>query len=177
MNTVHNFKDSLALSHQYADAPWWEPVYRKAFPAFAGMNCVRYDGPGQRSGIDRVILLSSGKTISVDEKVRSEDWPDFILELWSDRDKRKKGWIQKELLCDYIAYAFIPSKTCFLLPFQQLRLAWRNNHCEWYRKAIKRIEGFRIVDADNGWYITQSVAVPQSVLMSAIQRAMIVGWE
>jgi len=29
---VHRFSESLALSNAYADAEWWIPIYRQAFP-------------------------------------------------------------------------------------------------------------------------------------------------
>ena len=51
-----------------------------------------------------------------DEKVRAEDWPDILLEQWSDEDRRAPGWVQKPLACDYIAYSFAPSGVCYLLP-------------------------------------------------------------
>src|SRR5690606_18143943 len=108
----HNFAESLARSEQQADAPWWEQVYRNAFPDFAGMVCVRKDGWAQRGGIDRVITLESGKTVTVDEKVRAESWPDILWEFWSDHQRKLKGWCAKAMACDYVAYAFVPTQVC-----------------------------------------------------------------
>ena len=62
---------------------WWTDVYRGAFPDLLSMTNVRKDGWAQRGGIDRVLTLSSGKTITVDEKVREKVWPDILLERWS----------------------------------------------------------------------------------------------
>lgn len=166
---VHEFQQSLKLSHRYANAPWWEEVYRAAFPAFSSMVCVRADGWAQRGGIDRVITLSSGKTISVDEKVRTEDWPDFALERWSDRARQTPGWVQKDLACDFIAYAFIPSQTCYLLPFLQLRRAWIEFGKKW-------IEQYPIIHARNPNYETESVCVPIEVVLDALVDAMRVRW-
>ena len=172
----HNFSESLAKSHRQADAPWWEKVYREAFPAFAGMVCVRDDGWAQRGGIDRVITLSSGRTVTVDEKVREKDWPDILWEYWSDKAKKKRGWCAKDLACDYIAYAFVPSQTCYLLPTLQVRKAWRMFGKDWCEKANKNQDGFRIVDAPNATYITRCVAVPIDVSLSAITEALTVRW-
>jgi hypothetical protein len=36
--------------------------------------------------------------------------PDFLLEYWSDYERRSPGWIEKDLACDFIAYAFVPSR-------------------------------------------------------------------
>lgn len=159
--TVHNFDQSLALSNEYVDAAWWHDVYRRAFPDLRSAVSVRADGWAQRGGIDRVLTLASGKTLSVDEKVRAEDWPDILLEYWSDRDRKTPGWVAKDLACDFIAYAFVPSQTCYLLPFQTLRSAWRAHHR---------------VEAVNSRYVTVSVAVPIAELMAALSDALRVSW-
>lgn len=165
----HDFQKSLKRSQQMAGAPWWFEVYREAFPNLESAVNVREDGWAQRAGIDRVLTLSSGKTLTVDEKVRERDWPDIALEYWSDFERRTPGWIAKELATDYLAYAFIPSRVCYLFPFQTLRAAWRENHADWVR-CHKRIE------ADNGNYTTMSVAVPIPELMKALTDAMRVTW-
>lgn len=166
---THNFADSLALSHAQADAPWWTDVYRKAFPDLRSAVCVRDDGWAQRGGIDRVLTLASGKTLTVDEKVRTEDWPDILLEYWSDEGRKIKGWVAKDLACDFIAYAMVPSQTCYLLPFQTLRASWRARCRDWVARH-KRVE------ARNNGYVTVSVAVPTVELLDAIRDAMTVSW-
>src|SRR5689334_9101367 len=141
---VHDFAASLKLSASFSEAPWWEDVYRSFFPNFASMVNVREDGWAQRGGIDRVITLRSGKTVSVDEKVRTGEWHDVLLERWSDRDRRIPGWIQKDLACDFIAYSFIQSQRCYLLPFAALRRAWILHGREWIDRAEAKIDGFTI---------------------------------
>lgn len=170
----HNFAESLALSHEHEGAPWWADVYRTAFPTMQAMVSVRNDGWAQRGGIDRVLTLGCGRTIRVDEKVRAKDWPDILVEYWSDYDRRVKGWAGKDLACDYIAYAFIPSQTCYLLPFHMLRSAFRKNSRAWWDK-------YRHVAAKNNsnghQYTTMSVAVPIDVLMDDLRDAMLVRWK
>lgn len=173
---VHDFHQSVDLSRQYASAPWWEKVYKRAFPSFASMIYVNDDGWAQRGGIDRVVTLKSGKTLYVDEKVRTEDWPDFLLERWSDKDRQTPGWAKKDLACDYIAYAFIPSATCYLLPFQQVRLAVSTYGQQWLKKAEAKYYGYRVVEAKNNGYITESIAVPREVLLDALLDVMTVHW-
>ena len=167
--TVHNFKDSLALSERYTDAPWWGQVYRKAFPDFVRMATIEGPSPEQRAGIDRRIFLHSGKVLEVDEKVRAQDWPDFLLEYQSAAEYNTPGWIVKPLLCDYIAYAYVPSHTCFLLPVQELQRAWREHGQRWIVKH-------RRVEAKNEGYTTVSVAVPRDVVWAALKDAMKIVW-
>lgn len=173
---LHDFATSLALSHEQEDAPWWPEVYRKAFHGFHSMMSVRQDGWAQRAGIDRVVQLKSGKTVKIDEKVRAKDWGDIALERWSDRKKRTPGWIQKDLDCDFIAYAFIPSQRCYLLPFLTLRKAWILEGRRWCELADSELGGFRVVLAENHGYTTESIAVPTDVLLATIQQAMVISW-
>lgn len=168
--TLHSFADSLAWSESYSDAPWWLEVYRRAFPNLASMVRVRDDGWAQRGGIDRVLQLKCGRTYTVDEKVRAKDWPDFALERWSDTAKQKPGWIQKPLACDFIAYAFVPSQTCYLLPVPTLQRAWRLFGRKW-------ADAYGEIKAPNSGYVTTSVCVPRDVLMRSLSDAMVVHWK
>lgn len=166
---LHSFTESLQKSHEQADAPWWLEVYREAFPSLMSSVCVRDDGWAQRGGIDRVLTLKCGRTVTVDEKVRYTDYPDILLEVWSDEARKVRGWVAKDLACDFIAYAFVPSQTCYLIPFLNLRAAWRKNRLAW-------MKAHRHVRAQNAGYVTLSVAVPIDELMTALSDAMRVSW-
>ena len=167
MRPVHDFRASLALSQSHADAPWWLDLYRIAFPTLLSAVSVRDDGWAQRGGIDRVLTLACGRTYTVDEKVRSQDWPDVLLEQWSDEARRSPGWVQKPLACDFIAYAFAPSRRCYLLPVAPLHRAWRMRGRGW-------IECYGQRRAQNTGWVSASVPVPVDVLMSAMIDAMLV---
>ena len=163
---VHQFADSLAMSERFAEAPFWQDTYRRAFPTMVSAVSVRQDGWAQRGGIDRVITLASGRVYTVDEKVRSHDWPDILLERWSDEARGSPGWVQKPLACDFIAYAFAPSRRCYLLPVAPLQRAWRLNGREWIERYGER-------RALNPGYCSASVPVPIAALMQAIAAAMV----
>ena len=166
---LHNFQESLKRSQAHAEAGWWLEVYRAAFPDLESAVCVRDDGWAQRGGVDRVLTLSSGKTLTVDEKVRSTEYDDILLEYWSDEKRRVRGWVAKDLACDFIAYAFEKSGRCYLLPFQSLRRAWRLNGRDW-------VNTYRRVEARNPGYVTVSVPVPTVELLNAVRDAMLVHW-
>jgi hypothetical protein len=173
--TVHHMQESLLVAKAWAAAPWWERVYRDAFPSFEGMVAIDNNGSGQRDGIDRQIVLTNGRTIAVDEKVRQIDYDDFCLEYWSVYPKngtgeKVRGWIAKDLRSDYVAYAFAASGRCYLLPFQQLRAAWGEHGRQWVR-ACRRVE------ADNGRYLTVSVAVPIQMVLDAVRDVMLIRFE
>lgn len=176
MSAVHDFKDSLARSQSYSNASWWIDTYRKAFPTLCSCVEVRNDGWAQRAGIDRVLTLGCGKVVKVDEKVRETDYGDILLEYWSNFERRVHGWVNKPLDCDFIAYAIVPTETCYLLPTLLLQKAWRENGRDWCELGIKHAEGFRKVVAKNEGYETHSVAVPVDRLMSGITGAISVKW-
>lgn len=143
----------------------WGEIYRKAFPTMQEMINHRQDGDHQRQGIDRSIILRNSKQILIDEKIRFKAYDDILLEVWSDKARRKPGWVAKDLLCDYIAYAVAPLNVCYLLPVPQLRLAWRKNGERWFRDNFKP-------EAQNDGWITQSVVVPAAELMREINNAL-----
>lgn len=177
-----DFGDDLAASQAWAEAPWWAEVYRKAFPSVAAMVNTHGAGWGQNGGIDRVLTLNSGKTLLVDEKVRQKDYGDIALEFAHlyDSGQRKDGWINKDQACDFIAYAFIPSQRCYLLPFHTLRRAWAVMGRYWHQQATTRTAGFYIAKSPNSYrgsrWWSHSVCVPIPVLMSAMSDAMLVRW-
>jgi hypothetical protein len=165
---VHDFRASLALSESYSNAPWWLDLYRQAFPSLISAVSVRADGWAQRGGIDRVLTLGCGRVYTVDEKVRTRDWPDVLLEQWSDEERRSPGWVQKPLACDFIAYAFAPSRRCYLLPVAPLQRAWRLFGRRWLDRYGQR-------RARNPGYVSASVPVPIGELMRGMVAAMLLG--
>jgi len=179
---IHNFNDSLAISHEHAKAWWWTPIYSQSFRDFAGMGYMTEDGWPQRHGVDRVIWLQSGKMIAVEEKVRLENYNDVLLEIWSvwheDKTKRTKGWATRDdLVCHYLTYVIIPSQQYFLFPFPQLRQAVRANGKEWRKKAKARCDGFYVKESPNEGYITKNLIVPTDVILSAVKGTIVGRWE
>lgn len=164
---AHDFKTQLAWSEKASTEPFWDAVYRKAFPNLVNhMQCTG-DTSSQRQGVDRVIHLSNSKTLYVDEKKRQQVWPDILLEYISVDRTNAPGWIEKDLTIDFLAYAFMPTLQCFLLPWPTLRLAWQQNKAEW-------LETFKLIPAKNPAYTTWSVAIPRKILFRAMWGATLI---
>ena len=166
---IHDFKECLERSNNYSNEPWWEGVYKNAFPTMKEMVNIPDDGWAQRAGIDRILILNSGKTLYIDEKVRESSYNDILLEYWSSIESKIPGWIAKDLATDFIAYVFKPTKKCYMLPFQLLRLSWKKNHREW-------VKNHRIVEAKNKNYTTVSVCVPIEILLESIKKSILIEW-
>lgn len=195
---THDFGEQLDFSHGLSDAPWWETVYRRAFgDMYRSMVDLRQDGWHQRAGRDRAIVLSTGRTLYVDEKGRREEWPDVLVEIWSQYPKKPKqrtyprtpgaveGWSRKPLDCDYLAYAFVPSEVCHLFPFLGVRSAVVKHGAAWSKEAASNFEarqnggraaGVQWVVAPNRSYDTVSLAVPVRRLWEAVADTLTVSW-
>lgn len=174
--TFHDFDQCLAFSHAGSDMPFWEKVYRKAFPTMQSMHDHREDGFHQREGIDRTILLPGAKLLYIDEKLRGKNkrtgkiYEDIALEEWSDEARRKPGWTQKPLRADYIAYAIAPLGKCYLLPVPQLQKAWLDNRVYWKAQYWQ-------IRAPNNGYVTVSYGIPVSILFKALGQCLRVDFD
>jgi hypothetical protein len=167
MTTVHDFKQKLAESQAASLEPFWNAVYQRAFPGLVNHMPCPGDVLSQRMGIDRLIMLETGRIIRIDEKKRDRVYPDILLEYLSNDRTGAPGWIEKPLLIDYLAYAFMPSHTVYLFDWLMLRRAWIHYRTEWKAKYYK-------VRAQNVGYVTESVAVPIKVVRDAVQAATII---
>lgn len=164
---VHDFKTSLEYSEIASDEEFWSSIYRKAFPNMVNHMTAFGDTESQRQGIDRVIILSNGKILKIDEKKRKKDYGDILLEYISNDQTGALGWIEKDLSIDYLAYAFMPSEKVYLFPWLMLRRSWLHYKDEW-------ISTYPYISADNLTYNTISVAVPIDTLLSAVKIASII---
>lgn len=170
---VHNFKKSLKRSHMAASLPLWRECYHQAFYPDAHIEDVpmhdhRQDGPHQRQGIDRSVILPNGQPIWIDEKVRWRNeitgivYRDIALEEFSSIERKSPGWVVKSLFAHYIAYAIAPLGQCWLLPVLQLQQAWLRNSGIWKKAYPHPIRAL-----NDGW-VTLSWRIPPDVLMKAI---------
>lgn len=162
---MNNFKEDLAFSHAAEDLDLWPKIYHEAFPGLQSISNAREDGELQRHGIDRTLVLSNGKALYIDEKVRRKDYGDILLEFISNDRRKTKGWVEKPLFCNYIAYAIIPSRMCYLLPVEPLQAAWKKNKVAWLNSFGER-------KARNSGYNTLNCPVPIKDLFMAIGQAL-----
>lgn len=184
MTTIHDFNEQLRWSEAAGYEPFWDAVYKKAFPNIVNHMMTSGNTLGQRMGVDRVLYLSNNMTIAVDEKKRKGTYTDVLLEYISVDTTGAPGWMEKDLAIDYLAYAFIPTKQCYLYPWPLLRRVWLRYRDEWIAAGENKIDGFVKVPGYNKKYTTWSVAVPMKVLHSALRNSIIIdvstelsGWQ
>lgn len=165
--TVHNFDERNTWSLAAGDERFWAAVYTKAFPSLVQCEAIT-DLKLQLLGVDRLLTLGNGIALTVDEKKRDRfDTGDILLEYEHRGGYNKPGWIEKEATIDYLAYAFIPSKRCYLFDWRMLRRAWCHYKDTWLVR-------YNHVPAKNRTYTTWSLAVPVDVLYTAVRTASII---
>ncbi len=169
---VFNFDVDLARSQRQACDPMWREVYAQAFPRFQSMEYV-IDIDGQRSGTDRLVTLAGGSVVRIEEKTDYTAYYNIFIEMWSDAERGVPGWIGRPLECDYIAYAFIERRQCYLLPYHALRRAYFLNARQW-------IKDYKIRDIPNVCngrrWTTKGIPVRIDRLRHDMNRALVVEW-
>jgi len=175
VSKINDFKKDLAYSCEKSSEVFWDSFYHKAFPDMLFAREVPDNCQGQKFGIDRVVYLRSGKTIFIDEKKRRKSYGDILLEYKSNSNAAvNNGWMNKDLLIDYIAYAFIPDKKVYLLDWCNLKRVWFENGSKWFKNALSGVDGFKHVKAQNASYKTLSIAVPIKILINKLMHPIIV---
>lgn len=160
---INYFDKDLEYSLEQRECEMFDTFYHRIFPDLVDIELVT-DKALQKKGIDKILHLSNGQKIAVDEKKRRSDYGDILIELWSVYEHKVRGWLFTSH-CHYIVYAIMPTKKAYLLPTILLRQAWRHNELSW-RKEYPEIK------AHNPNYTTISIAIPPNVLLPAIQREM-----
>jgi hypothetical protein len=161
---VHNYKEREAFSKDHDD--FWEPIYRKAFPYFREMQTCN-DRELQKMGIDRRLVFPLGNVLTFDEKLRETDeYPDILLEYLSNDQFGTPGWMEKNLKCDYIAYAWLSTGNCWFLSFPALKFVWDSLGEIWKKRYVPHKYAWN-TDNRQGCvdYRTWSVAVPITELL------------
>ena len=183
IDKIHDFDESLAFSRSQRGKEWWEKTYRLAFHNFQVMGGPEEDGWCEKSAVDRKVMLTSGKVIQIQEKVRKKSYPDFCLEY---ETAGRPGWIQHDSDADYLAYAQLPTGKCWLFPFPILRAVWRKKGQLWLGRArldarttaSYRNREYTLIETTSQRYgqrwKTRNVAVPRDELLEAVKNAMFV---
>lgn len=161
------FEQRMAEANDAKLNPFWLCIYSEFFTGVEGMSNTIEDIKYQKMGIDRVVTLSNGKKYLIDEKVRFSCWNDILLEYKSASEFDTPGWMDKPLAIDYLAYAFVPNKTCYMFDWPSLQRVWRYYRTQW-------IKDYKTIRAKNENYTTLSIAVPIAVLLEKVSGAKLI---
>lgn len=130
-----------------------------------------------RNGTDWWVKLENGHEVSVDCKVRQQDWAykpkpntadDLALETWSVIEKRVIGWTRdKSKRTDYVLWFWIESGRWCLVPFSLLCQSFDSRWRDWrktYKTAVQK------TTRSYGSYHSECVFVPRREVWAAIYR-------
>ena len=180
---VHEFKDCLRYSELDSDEPTWDAFYRSVWPDMISAARIQANCEWQRQGVDRVLFLSGGRHVFVDEKKRKKDYGDILLEVWDQvpRDQfdterkrlkvrpKKRGWAwDDKKRTDFVVYAIPSAGKAYLLPFELLRLTMVRELDGW-----KKDRSMYPKVASNRDYLTINVAVSWEKLSAAMGATML----
>jgi hypothetical protein len=133
-----------------------------------------------KAGVDYIATLRRGAQVLIDAKARekgaSRYWkngePELALEKWSvcpnGKYQGKTGWTLSESSnVDLILYTFDPedSRDFYLIPFQQLRMAFIQNIMLWQKQ-------YKVKRQNSRSWQSEAVFVPASVVIKAVTEQM-----
>ena len=157
---MHNFATYLAESNSHD--PAFIDLYQRIFPDLASHTRIAIDCEAQRRGVDRILVLTSGQILKVEEKIRHTDKDDFLIEEYSNTQCRVPGWtVDDRKISDYLTYANAQLGIARFLPYPEVRRACIQHVDEWGEKYGR----IRVANQD---YVTTNIAVPWPILFYSI---------
>lgn len=159
----NDFDTDLQYSLEGREDELFNDFYARVLPNVKEVRTVE-DMELQRKGIDKQILLHSGKVVLIDEKKRRKDYGDILLEEYANWEAKRVGWLGRDKHTDYIVYAFMDTRRVYLLPFLLLQKAWLKNYHKWVKSYGRKF-------AKNKWYRTSNIPIPTKELLTAIEAA------
>lgn len=134
----------------------------------------------QKEGIDYVLVFSDSVTAGAQHKERRNEYPDIFLEVYSNYEEKKDGWIETDKSM-YVTFRF-PSGRIVMLPTLLLQNAYRRNKKVWFEEAnstYKTPNGCtwkygETKDKETGevLYRSKGLCVPIDRLLEAVKKEM-----
>lgn len=162
---INDFDEDLKYSLEAKKNEDFNNFYRLHFPVLKIKPITFEEYPqAQLNGIDKLIYLTNGKIIRIDEKVRRTAYPDYALELISNTKTGALGWLYK-CKSDYIMYYKEPIKEATILPYPLLVSVWVKNKDIWLKE-------YEIRTAHNKGYDSLFIPIPSDVLLYEIKNQL-----
>lgn len=167
---TYGFGERLEMSHGQVSGASVESILLANIPGAVSVHPAHESN--DRKGTDWWVEMRSGAHVSVDAKVRAEDWlsrgkDDLALETWSVIEARKIGWTRDaSKRADYILWLWKDTGRWCLVPFQMLCGVFARQWEGW----IKDYQTSRQHTPDHGGYHSECVFVPRRVLWAEIYK-------
>jgi hypothetical protein len=198
MNNNPAPKSGATLEKRYwDDMEWAEQMEEKIVPfvikkmAQAGLPVKKYQSIPktnkelQYKGIDRILYLQSGKIFKIEEKIRTKDWGDILIEIIADpryadfnpdtgmithSHLRGIGWIYKDYSCELIAFFHANTEDGHIFSWKKFQKVYFDNIVEWYDLAVRNKNGFALKEAKNKDFSSHNIAIPKKAFFDAYKK-------
>ena len=172
----YNFDERLAFSEGFAESASVEAIILDNLPGACKVVSAHKDN--DRNGTDWWVETRGGNWLSVDAKVREQDWAakpghiacdDLALEIWSVVEKSIIGWTRnKSKRTDYVLWLWKDTGRWCLVPFQMLCRVFEDNWRRWANTYKTRKQ---FTPRDHGGYHSECVFVPRREVWKEIYNA------
>lgn len=166
MAEPREFGADHAWEQEQAHSAWWAQTMQQAFPnAEAWRHATERE---QTRGVDFVVWgpwVGGRWSHNVDAKFRRKVWPDILIEIQSNSTTGTAGWAVKQADTDYLAYAWVPSRETWFIPFGWLQTVLAKRGDEWIAR-YRRVRSANV--ADFGDYTTTSLPIPKSEIWRSV---------
>ncbi len=138
----------------------------------SALNAHKAHDHNDRQGTDWWVEMRAGHFVSVDCKIRKQDWlakgkDDLALETWSVVEKRKVGWTRDvNKRTDYVLWLWKDTGRFVLIPFQMLLRVFESHWQVWRKKYQCNVQ--KTVRGGGREYHSECVFVPRKDLWAAI---------
>ena len=174
---TYSFSDRMTMSQGIASEDGIGTILLENIPG--AVTVEKASSQDDRNGTDWWVRRFSEYDLSIDCKVREEDWAakpiparadDIALEIWSKREQKIKGWtLRQDKRMDYILWLWKDTGRWCLIPFPMLCAVFLKHGPEWchkdggYKRRVQRSAGL----GGEQW-TSECVFVPRDVIWSAI---------
>lgn len=156
---TNDFRKDLAFSHDSKLDNEVEEIIRNSLKVDKIID-ISNTQLGIESGIDK-LCLHNGSSLTVEVKIRRDEWTDILLETSSVEEDDRAGWLFTSL-ADYLLYGFKCSNRIKYVLFELIKLR------SWWNQNKHR--GWKLIHARNKGYTTISAVVPLKDLQSVVLK-------
>lgn len=166
---VYGFDQQLRMSQGRVTVATVDHVLLSNIPGALAVHAAH--SHNDRNGTDWWVEMRGGNFLSVDAKVRSQDWiakgkDDLALETWSVVEAEKVGWTRdRNKRTDYVLWLWQDTGRWCLIPFHMLCGVFEGKWQSWCAEfQVSR----QRTPSRSGGYHSECVFVPRRVLWAAI---------
>lgn len=168
------FNERMAMSQGHSASKSIGSILLENIPG--AVNVTQAHSSNDRTGTDWWVEHRASKHLSVDCKVREEDWAakpaaadDLALETFSVVEKKIVGWTRDPAKkTDYVLWLWLDTGRWCLIPFPMLCAVF-SEHWESWREKYKTKQQKTTRDDGSGYH-SECTFVPRKVVWSAIYR-------